>query len=427
MANTFTINFIEKQPFPQGNKPVWFWDKKLPGLGLKITKTKKVFIAQGRVNSTSRRITIGPYPRIDLPTARDLARDALVNMAKGLDPSKEKKRNEAFIITVGEVYRRYLVEKNLKPSTVDQHNCRWRTVLSVWEKKLIADITRKDVEKLFDSIKSKSKANLTLSQFRAYHNWAAEKFRDPETDERQLRENPVSILSNNGRFHKIKPRTGRIEVEIIDPETGKTIQEDEIGVAYNALMEWRKPGKERFTFRTACDVALFAMFTGCRKDEARSLRWENVNLENRHWKIINPKNKNLIILPLPTTMAENLKERPQVSPFVFPARNKHGHVWHLDKVMVKVSDALGHKVIPHDLRRTFKSLCTHLRIEKYISDILCNHESQDVAMTHYNNRPDRREFFPEIERIGKYIVKKGKIQASGLRVIQGDIAVNQNF
>lgn len=159
------------------------------------------------------------------------------------------------------------------------------------------------------------------------------------------------------------------------------------------------------------------MFTGCRKDEARSLKWENINLENRYWKIIDPKNDNPVTLPLPTALVEIIGEKPQVSPFVFPAKNKHGHVWHLDKVMEKISDALGHKVIPHDLRRTFKSLCTHFRIEKYISEILCNHESQDVAMAHYNNRPDRREFFPEIEKIGKYIVKKGKIQKTGLRII----------
>lgn len=149
---------------------------------------------------------------------------------------------------MGEVYNRYLAEKKLKPRTVEQHKCRWRTVLSSGDKKPIADITRKDVEKLFESMKSKAKANLTMGQFRAYHNWAAEKFRDPETDERLLRENPVSILSNNGRFHKIKPRTGRIEVEIIDPETGKEIQADEVGLAYNTLMEWREPRQGKICF-----------------------------------------------------------------------------------------------------------------------------------------------------------------------------------
>lgn len=134
MTINFTVGFIEKLPFVEGNKPNWYWDSKQPGLGLKVTKTRKTFIGQARFKGVSKRTTLGAFPNIGLPVAREMARDTLVDIANGIDPSKDKKRHEAFSVAVGEVYKKYLSEKKLKPGTVEQHKSRWRTVLSVWEK-----------------------------------------------------------------------------------------------------------------------------------------------------------------------------------------------------------------------------------------------------------------------------------------------------
>ncbi len=93
MTISFTIGFIEKLPFAEGNKPGWHWDAKQPCLVLKVTKIRKTFIAQARQNGVSKRTALGAYPNIGLPLARKLTIGILTNIAEGIDPTKEKKRH----------------------------------------------------------------------------------------------------------------------------------------------------------------------------------------------------------------------------------------------------------------------------------------------------------------------------------------------
>src|ERR1700693_461473 len=67
-------------------------DGLLAGLYLIIQPTgAKSWAVRYRVGGRPRKYTIGPYPGIDLSSARELARKALVAVAEGRDPGKEKK------------------------------------------------------------------------------------------------------------------------------------------------------------------------------------------------------------------------------------------------------------------------------------------------------------------------------------------------
>lgn len=50
----------------------------------------KTFIVQKKINGKARRITIGPCDAINIKDARELAREKITEIVKGIDHSAEK-------------------------------------------------------------------------------------------------------------------------------------------------------------------------------------------------------------------------------------------------------------------------------------------------------------------------------------------------
>src|SRR5262249_61324223 len=74
-----------------------FPDALLPGHYLVLQPSgARSFAVRYRLGGRSRKYTVGPYPAIDLKTARALAAQALCAVAEGRDPGREKiaARNE---------------------------------------------------------------------------------------------------------------------------------------------------------------------------------------------------------------------------------------------------------------------------------------------------------------------------------------------
>src|ERR1700687_1292292 len=99
--NTFTQLAVERLA-PPGSGRVTYWDKHLPGFGLRVAaprpgsrEGRKTWIAMGRVDGKPVMATIGTLaqiPKVD--KARDLARTALVKMRGGTKPLDERKAEE---------------------------------------------------------------------------------------------------------------------------------------------------------------------------------------------------------------------------------------------------------------------------------------------------------------------------------------------
>src|SRR5215207_10709155 len=96
---------------PKAGGDVFAWDDELPGFGLRVKPSgAKSFVLQYRnSNGRSRRITLGRYGVVTPEGARDLARDALGEVAKGGDPA-ERRAADRDAVTVAELCRRYLDE-----------------------------------------------------------------------------------------------------------------------------------------------------------------------------------------------------------------------------------------------------------------------------------------------------------------------------
>ena len=131
------------------------------------------------------------------------------------------------------------------------------------------------------------------------------------------------------------------------------------------------------------DFLLLALFTGMRRNEIASLRWEYIDLEARALHIPQTKNGDPLDLPLSETLVALLQERREAtdgSPWVFPSTGRTGHLVETKKFTARVSERSGVVFTLHDLRRTFITIAESLDIPHYALKRLLNHRlSGDVT------------------------------------------------
>ena len=77
---------------PKSHK-VFVWDSEIRGLGvrLKPSGTKTFFVQYRNACNRTRRLAIGQFSILTVELARQLARERLVEVIKGEDPSTERK------------------------------------------------------------------------------------------------------------------------------------------------------------------------------------------------------------------------------------------------------------------------------------------------------------------------------------------------
>ena len=92
MAKGLTAPAVERLK-PDPAKRLEVPDGLLPGLYLVIQPSgKRAWAVRYRHARKPCKLTLGPYPALDLATARDRARDALQAVAQGRDPGAEKQK-----------------------------------------------------------------------------------------------------------------------------------------------------------------------------------------------------------------------------------------------------------------------------------------------------------------------------------------------
>ena len=133
------------------------------------------------------------------------------------------------------------------------------------------------------------------------------------------------------------------------------------------------------------------LYTGCRREEILSLKWENARLDED--RIYLPKTKNgrsrtvhlngrakEVIVELKAR--KDQEERTRGSVYVFPSRKgtKKGYIYDLRKPFEKACLIAGIENFHiHDLRHTFASLAVSSGADLYVVQRLLGH--QDIAMT----------------------------------------------
>lgn len=428
-----------------------YFDDVLRGFGVRVSALKsdgstkaqertagKTYFTMRRVNGKLVRTKIDTADKITAEKARKRAESELADMGKGIDPNQEKrdktrqreaqaKEAKKQAVTLGETLADFLEERKLKAGTKALYQKLFDLHLSDWLDLPVLEITAEMVRQRHKSIakgkrgrtvlkKQASKGKLekveqedpkrreasadgTMRVLRAVLNHA---FADDE-ENGITRVNPVRTLSRKKTWFKVDRRRTRIKNK-------------DLPAWHRAVM-----ALDNHIMR---DFLRFLLFTGLRRIEAATLKWEQVDFDEGYFTLIGgmsgvTKNKEYHTLPLSDYLHKLLLDRKEglktelieakaalarggtltpkqrqalhnrlalaesrlASPYVFPGEGKTGYIVEPKRAIDTVTAATGIVFTCHDLRRTFATVAESLDISKYAVKGLLNHRQEERDVT----------------------------------------------
>jgi integrase len=310
---------------------VKFYDTKEKGLGLYITATgHKSFFIKKCINNQQKVIVIGPFPAMSVELARKKAQEIKLQIAMGENPLEEKEKR-AKEKTLGEAYREYMekhAKAECKPRSQKDIELHLRKVLALWNQRELSSIARQEVRDLHERIgkeNGKIEANRVLTYICAIYN---------------------KMISWD--WEGANPTIGIKKFK--ETKRDRFILKDELPRFMEALKN--EPNRDMKDFFLMC------LYTGARKGNALSMRWEDVDFSINEWRIPNTKNGEPVRVPLIGQVLEILNDRihlKESSPWVFPSSDgsKSGHIQEPKTAWKRIIERAGLENLRiHDLRRT---------------------------------------------------------------------------
>ena len=349
-------------------------DSELTGFCVRVTRSSKTFIIDKKHNNKLHRIVIGQSDIVSAAGARKKAQIILAKIYNGEYP-KDKKTNhldfDPLELTVDQALEIYLDKNDFKPKTIRQYRKYIDLYLKGWGERKIFSITKEEVlNKFLDVSKiSKSSANGAVSMLGTLWNYMHILYSKDEAP--ILRTNPVDIIKATSGWNTIPRRERHLGKEIIH-------------VYYNAVLNYQDELNLENTARsnTHRDIILMCMYTGCRKQEACQLKWQDVDVKDGFITFRDTKNGTDVKLPIGDHLRAILKERflLKENDWVFPATKLptsfNVHATKIDTLLNRVAEQVDYYVSMHDFRRTFATICNLLRFNIYVTKRLLNHTAK---------------------------------------------------
>ncbi len=326
------------------------------------------------------RRTIGSYPDLGVEKARRQAHIWLGLLAEGKNPFKEDDDRARTKLTLSVVFADYIkARKSLKPQTVIDYQQLVDRAFRDWRNQSLSEITKTIVQQRHGWLGRRNGphyANNALRLLRALYNFAAAAYDDAESHP-LVPLNPVSVLTQTCAWY---PKKRRLTV----------ITRAQLPAWYEAVLALRdhlkNPKKPEDGLdpdaALVSDYLLLVLFTGLRRKEAASLRFDRVDFVDQTLTIPDTKNGEPLTLPLSDFLLTLLERRANetTGAFVFPGPGKHGHLIEPKRHVKRVIKESGVPFMLHDLRRTFITVAESLDLSHYAIKRLVNHKlSGDVT------------------------------------------------
>jgi integrase len=392
--------------------------------GARSFMVDKNSVERGRV-----RITLGPAgtDAMTAVQAREQARIALGLMEEGYTPDKIKDRLQRAedripegAVTLNQVLEKYLAERKhkLAARTVADYRKLVKVYLSDWQHRPIEAIDEAAVTAKFTSINSPSRANYAFRLVRALFNYARS-IKD-DNGAAIVEGNPVEVLSQRRIWHDDKQRREVIELaglpawwKAVNALGTSKVERTDTGRFAEGTASANDNGE------TVSDFLIFLLLTGLRRNEAATLKWENVDLAAKMFTVPMTKNRIPHTLPLSDYLYSMLKRRHAAA--LKQPENSHerayvfaggvGPLAEPKKQIAKVVAGAGVAFSSHTLRRTFASIAESLDIPYLALKRLLNHKAQDVTGKHYTVIGVERLRKP-MQQITDFILRAAKARKS---------------
>lgn len=333
-----TVNFTKANIEGLAASPdarLYHYDEKINGLAVCVTPAgTKIFYVVRRIGMKVERIRLGAFPEVTVEQARTEAAKHNGTIASGGNPA-ERRRAVAGAPTLGELFAEFIVaptrtkeKRPRSPVTTKGYRYLFEEHLAEWQDRQVSRIDRNAIEALHNRIGKERPylANRVLSLLKAVFEFAVE--------QRLYGTNPAA---------RLRP--------FQEEQRERFLQADELPRFFEAL-EAEPSEKVR-------DFLKVALFTGQRRTNVLTMKWEDVNLTRATWSIPRTKSGKSLVVPLSSTAVEILTRRfasRTASPYVFPGRHDREH---LRDPMRQWRGILERAGLPglriHDLRRTFGS------------------------------------------------------------------------
>jgi integrase len=336
-------------------------DGKMRGLFHIIQPTgARSWAVRYRINGISKKLTLGPYPAIDLKEAREKAADAIKVVVNGEDPAaikQERKRAELVPDDrdlVEKVAAEFVVRyaKPKQRSWAETERILNKEVVAPWMGRRLSKIGRADVHELLDGVVDRGApimANRCLAALRRMGAWAVERG-----------------LIESSRCDKVKaPAAERSRDRVLSDDELKAV--------------WKAADAIRWPFGPMLQLLVL---TGQRRDEIASMSWNEIDFEARTWTLPRERSKNdqAHVVPLSEQAIAILKDVPKIASkagYVFTT-NGRAPVSGFARAKARLDAALTADMEPwviHDLRRTFASGAARLGIAINVVEKCLNHSS----------------------------------------------------
>jgi integrase len=359
----FTLANVARTHLPPGKTEHIVFDEVMPGFGLRIRGNGKnehrTYIAQYKIGSKHRRMTLGSAAKVTLENARAHAKKIFAQKQLGNDPANDRAEvRRAAGHTLGAEIVKYLAvqKQKLKPRSYVETKRHlekdWKPLHGI----AIASIGRANVAATM-AVLAKERGPVTANRDRAslsaFYRWAI--------GEGLCDQNPVT---GTNRQEESGPR----ERALSDAELAKVwlaAPDDDYGRIMQLLI-----------------------LTGCRREEIGGLKQSEIDLEARTLTLPPDRTKNSQehVVPLSEAAHAILKAiPPRDREHVFGTGNGGFGGWSKSKEKIEQAAKLKADWTLHDIRRTVRTGLGKLGVQPHVAEAILNHLPAKLIRTYDRN------------------------------------------
>ena len=366
---TFTKKAIERLCRLHAGQRFVAHDTQSPGLIAEIRPGGTCsFFLYRRIDGRPTRMRIGTFPSVTVENARNQVSQWNGDIAKGKNPAADRKAVRD-TMTLAELWEHYLAVYS-KPRKKSWKTDEWlyNKFLKPWASRRINQISKTEFARFHAKLGETSITNANRA--------------------RSLLLTMYTKAADDG-YGGVNPVNG------VDPFPEKKRERymtaDELKRWFDALVLEQN--------QVLADAMRFAIWTGARRGNWLSARWDEMDFNSNAWTVPPEKSKNgkPIVIPLCTQALEILERRKQSgdsNEWVFPSRFGEGPSTTAKYAWARACKAAGLKDCRiHDLRRTNATFAVSAGVSIYQVSKMLGHGSTSVTESTYAHMHDvaRRE------------------------------------